>query len=165
MRYYMIAHRRSQRLTQSAMAKRLNISVRLLRMLEEDETVVTHPNIARRVGAEYGLSEEAILMMMPENYRPGDNYDPGKYVEFESADDIFRAYNTVKPQQQRVESPEKLGEKLRQARKEKGLTMQQLADMSGASLSTISQYERGKRRMSDEFRAKLFGVLGINDEG
>ena len=161
MRYFMIAHRRSEKLSRSAMAKRLNISVRLLRMLEEDETVVTHPNIARRVGAEYGLSEDAILMMMPENYCPGDGYDPTKFHEYEHADDIFRAYNTVKPQQ--AESPEKLGEKLRQALKEKGLTIQQLADMSGASLSTISQYERGKRRMSDDIRVKLFGALGIEE--
>ncbi len=52
----------------------------LLRMVESGH--VTHPKIAKKIGKAYKLSKEDIYELMPENYRPGDKYEPDKYVEF-----------------------------------------------------------------------------------
>lgn len=88
-RDYMIKYRQRNGISLEAMAACCKISATLIRLLEEDEDSVTHPNIARRVGAEYELSERRTLMLMPENYRPGKHYDPDKYKITESPEDIF----------------------------------------------------------------------------
>ena len=54
------------------------VSEMLLRMLEKGD--VTHPKIAKKVGIAYELSEEEINELLPLNYRPGEYYNPDKYV-------------------------------------------------------------------------------------
>ena len=79
MREYMIEYRERRRITREAMSKKLRISEKLLAMLEETDTV-TAPSIAERVCKAYKLTEKQYMGMIPENYRPGPNYDPDKYV-------------------------------------------------------------------------------------
>lgn len=95
-REYMTEYRRRKRLSIEDMATRCNVSPGLLRLLEEDENSVTHPNIARRVGAEYEISERRTLKLMPENYRPGKHYDSDKYKITEDPEDIFRLFKVVR---------------------------------------------------------------------
>lgn len=46
-----------------------------------EEGFVTHPDIARRVGSAYGLTEQETEELMPEIHRRSSpNYDPNKYV-------------------------------------------------------------------------------------
>lgn len=91
-RDYMIAFRRRKRITIDQMAAHCKVSVGLISLLEENETSVTHPNIARRVGAEYELSNRRTLMLMPENHRPGKYYDPDKFKITEDPEEIFRSF-------------------------------------------------------------------------
>lgn len=79
-RDYMIQFRTQTGLSVREMARCLKISPKLLEMLEEDDQTVTHPKIARRVAKTYRLTEAQYLSLIPENYRPGPGYDPGKYV-------------------------------------------------------------------------------------
>lgn len=60
------------------MSRKSGASAALLNMLEYGN--VTHPKIAEQVGKAYELSKEDIYELMPENYRPGENYEPDKYV-------------------------------------------------------------------------------------
>ena len=62
------------------MSWRAGTSEVLLRMVENGN--VTHPKIAKQIGRAYELDEEDIYELIPENYRPGEHYDPEKYVEF-----------------------------------------------------------------------------------
>lgn len=62
------------------MSWRAGTSEVLLRMVENGN--VTHPKIAKKIGRAYELDKEDIYELMPENYRPGEHYDPDKYVEF-----------------------------------------------------------------------------------
>lgn len=80
-RDYMIQFRTQTGLSVREMARYLKISPRLLEMLEEDDQAVTHPKIARRVAKTYHLTEAQYLRLIPKNYRPGPEYDPGKYVQ------------------------------------------------------------------------------------
>lgn len=60
-------------------AQALNMSIGLLDMIKEGE--VTHPNIARRIGLYFGLSDEETEELMPEIHRPSSpNYEPDKFV-------------------------------------------------------------------------------------
>lgn len=95
-RDYMVKARKKQKLTITQMAARCAISTGLIRLLEEDETSVTHPNIARRVGEAYGLSNRRTLMLMPEHHRPGKNYNPYKYKIEEDPEDIFRQFKVIR---------------------------------------------------------------------
>lgn len=83
-REYMIEFRKKRCLTFETMAKVCKVSKTLLSMIEASEDVVTHPNIARRIGEKYRLTEAQIEGMMPENYRPSSpEYDPNKYRALE----------------------------------------------------------------------------------
>lgn len=55
-----------------------------------------------------------------------------------------------------------LGQKLKAARKKKGLTQQQLADISHVSLKHIQNCERGKKNPSFEILRALVQVLDIS---
>ena len=57
---------------------------------------------------------------------------------------------------------ERLGEKLKAARKKKGLTQQKLADLSHVSLKHIQNCERGKKNPSFEILQALAKVLDIS---
>lgn len=59
------------------MALYCGVSETLIKMVENG--LVTHPKLAQRIGKEYGLSKKDIYELMPENYRPGPNYNPDKY--------------------------------------------------------------------------------------
>lgn len=67
-------------LTLRAAAKKLQISESLLDMIENGR--VTHPNIAKRIQKLYKLTDEEYYQLIPENYRPGDKYEPTKYVHW-----------------------------------------------------------------------------------
>lgn len=78
-RSYMIERRESFSLTREQMAKKLGISSKLLEMLETDDQCVTHPTFVDRISKAYRLTKTQRTAMLPENHRPGPNYDPDRY--------------------------------------------------------------------------------------
>jgi hypothetical protein len=92
-RTWMIEKRESMGLSREQMAERCNprnkqtgaylhpgqVSEKLIEMLEEDDTCVTHPSIVKRIAKVYGMSKDERLTLLPENHRPGPNYDPDRY--------------------------------------------------------------------------------------
>jgi len=76
----MKAYREKNGYSIEKMSRKSGASEVLLRMLERGN--VTHPKIAEQVGKAYKLSKKDIYELMPENYRPGEHYDPDRYVEF-----------------------------------------------------------------------------------
>jgi transcriptional regulator with XRE-family HTH domain len=56
---------------------------------------------------------------------------------------------------------ERVGPELRRIREEKGLTVEQLAQKSGVSVTTIRVAERGQRAPSDDTVARLARPLGL----
>lgn len=79
-REYMIHYRMRHKLSETEMARRCKISTGLLTDLEENDKYVTHPRIVERVAAAYRLTRQQAEQMLPPNYRPGPDYDPGRYV-------------------------------------------------------------------------------------
>lgn len=75
----MKAYRQAHGYSVEKMSRKSGASAVLLRMIERGN--VTHPKIAEQIGEAYKLSKEDIYELMPENYRPGENYNPDKYVE------------------------------------------------------------------------------------
>lgn len=75
----MKAYRHAHGYSVEKMSRKSGASAVLLRIIERGN--VTHPKIARKIGKAYELSKEDIYELMPENYRPGENYNPDKYVE------------------------------------------------------------------------------------
>ena len=75
----MKAYREKNGYSVERMSRKSGASTVLLRMVENGN--VTHPKIAEKIGKAYKLDKEDIYELMPENYRPGENYDPDKYVE------------------------------------------------------------------------------------
>lgn len=67
-------------LTLRAAAEKIDISEALLSLVENGH--VTHPNIAKRIKRYYKLTNEEYYQLIPENYRPGDKYEPTKYVHW-----------------------------------------------------------------------------------
>lgn len=59
-------------------------------------------------------------------------------------------------------SPERIGQRLRELRKEKGMTILVLAAQSGISAGMISQIERGKSNPSIKTLQSLRAALGVN---
>ena len=55
-----------------------------------------------------------------------------------------------------------IGERIRQARNEKGLTQKQLGSISGTSEITIRQYELGKRQPRIEQLQRIADALNIS---
>jgi transcriptional regulator with XRE-family HTH domain len=58
-------------------------------------------------------------------------------------------------------SEERLGQELRRIREERGLTVEELAEKSGVSVTTIRVVERGAREVLGETVAKLARPLGL----
>lgn len=54
-----------------------------------------------------------------------------------------------------------MGNRIRELRKAKGLTMKQLGEVLDLAESTISQYETGKRQMDNETLLKLGEFFGV----
>lgn len=80
-REYMISYRMQHNLSVTEMARRCEISTGLLTNLEESDKYVTHPKIVERVAVAYRLTRQQAEQMLPLNYRPGPDYDPGRFVE------------------------------------------------------------------------------------
>jgi transcriptional regulator with XRE-family HTH domain len=59
---------------------------------------------------------------------------------------------------------EKVGERIKQARKRKKITMSELADRSGLSTSAISRYERGERKPTFDALSALADALDVSAE-
>ena len=60
-------------------AKNVGVSYGLLWMIREGD--VTHPNIARRIGSYFGLTEDETEELMPEIHRPSSpEYEPDRFV-------------------------------------------------------------------------------------
>ncbi len=55
-----------------------------------------------------------------------------------------------------------LGERLKQLRKEKGLTQRKLAEILNLDDSSISMYERGKTSPPDDIKIKLANFFGVS---
>ena len=79
-REYMIRYRTRKKLTIQQRANQCQVSCDLLMNLEQYEGYVTHPKIVKRVAAAYRLTDQQAACMLPMNYRPGPDYDPGRYV-------------------------------------------------------------------------------------
>jgi len=59
-----------------------------------------------------------------------------------------------------VKNKMSIGNNMRSIRKEKGMTLQQIADIMGCSPQLISQYESGKRQPKLETQKKIAAALG-----
>jgi ribosome-binding protein aMBF1 (putative translation factor) len=55
----------------------------------------------------------------------------------------------------------RVGNLLAAARLKKGLTQKQLADSTDVKQNMISDYEKGKRRLTKQMAVKFAGILGI----
>ena len=58
-------------------------------------------------------------------------------------------------------SEDRLGSELRRIREERGLTVEELAEKSGVSVTTIRSVERGAREARGDTVAKLAKPLGL----
>lgn len=58
-------------------------------------------------------------------------------------------------------TPEQVGQIVRNARKEKGLSQKALSELVGVDQSEISRLERGERRPSEEKQTRIAEALGV----
>ena len=54
------------------------------------------------------------------------------------------------------------GQRLRERRKEMGMSQQDLAKALGVSLSAVSNYENGQNTMREDALLKLFSILDVD---
>ncbi len=73
----MRAYREKHRYSIKTMSMKSGCSEMLLKMVENG--AVTHPKIAEQIKKAYKLNKKDILEIIPENHRPGPNYNPDKY--------------------------------------------------------------------------------------
>jgi HTH-type transcriptional regulator/antitoxin HipB len=57
---------------------------------------------------------------------------------------------------------QRVGQKIREARKAKGLTQKELADKISLSVGTVNQYEVGKQNLTIETIQKVANALGVS---
>lgn len=57
---------------------------------------------------------------------------------------------------------ERVGQQIRDARKEKNLTLKELGEKVGVSESVMSRYEKGKQNLTLETLQKVADALGLN---
>ncbi|GAB4015014.1 hypothetical protein GCM10028808_39170 [Spirosoma migulaei] len=57
---------------------------------------------------------------------------------------------------------QRVGQRIREARKAKGLTQKELADKIGLSVGTVNQYEVGKQNLTIETIQKVADTLGVS---
>lgn len=67
----------------------------------------------------------------------------------------------VSPQEALQQSLAGVGARLRNLRREQGRTLEEVADLVGMSLSTLSRLESGKRKPSLELLLPLAGIYGL----
>lgn len=91
-RQYMIAQRMALGETLPDMARKLKITPLLLGWLEDNDKIVTHPKIVKRIAKAYGLTEEQRVSLLPANHRPGPDYDPGRYA---MPDDMLHSVTVI----------------------------------------------------------------------
>ncbi|MDR1727902.1 MAG: helix-turn-helix domain-containing protein [Acidobacteriota bacterium] len=56
----------------------------------------------------------------------------------------------------------RVGNLLQAARLKKGVTQKQLAESAGIKQNMVSDYEKGRRRLTRPMAAKLAGILGVS---
>jgi len=61
-------------------------------------------------------------------------------------------------------SPLPVGKKISTLRKAKGLTQQELGDLIGISQKQVTDYERGRTRLTDEMLVRFAVVLGTSSD-
>ena len=64
----------------------------------------------------------------------------------------------------RIKNPEDLGTAIRQRRKERGLTQQELADACGCSIMYLSSLERGKQTAEIGIALRIVNTLALDIE-
>lgn len=69
-----------------------------------------------------------------------------------------------KRQRRRVSREESYGQRVARLRRERGISQVELADMLGVDQPTVSDYERGKRRLHGELIAQLVSILGVSSD-
>lgn len=161
----MIRIREGMGLTQQQMAHQLSVSVRLIRLLEEDETGVTAPGIAERVGKAYGLNKQETLLLMRESGRPGDpKYVPDKYRESVNLNGLsttpFMA--SIQPKKTKPHARVWLSPYIRDIVKRAGVTQAQIAEHLGVNASTTLNYINGDASMKPETARKFAELLGVD---
>ncbi|WP_020603043.1 helix-turn-helix domain-containing protein [Spirosoma spitsbergense] len=57
---------------------------------------------------------------------------------------------------------QRVGQRIREARKAKGLTQKELADKISLSVGTVNQYEVGKQNLTIETIQKVANALGVS---
>lgn len=83
----MRAYREKHRYSIKTMSMKSGCSEMLLKMVENG--FVTHPKIAEQIKKAYRLNKKDILEIIPENHRPGPNYNPDKYKTPEKVSKYF----------------------------------------------------------------------------
>lgn len=85
-REWMIEKRKRLGLTRERMARTIRkpgmwkCSEKLLTMLEEDDSMVTHPGVAEIIAEKYGATPEQAEGLLPKHRRVHDpEYEPGRY--------------------------------------------------------------------------------------
>ena len=86
-----------------------------------------------------------------------DSAQCADYLQVKSAQDALRA---TQPRQNNLRM--EIGDVIRQARKKKGLTLEQLAHQVGTDTGNLSRLERGKQGASQELLSKLLSALGLS---
>ena len=161
----MIRIREGMGLTQQQMAHQLSVSVRLIRWLEEDESGVTAPGIAERVGKAYGLNKQETLLLMRESGRPGHpKYVPDKYRESVNLNGLSSTPFTASIQPKKLKPPARvrLSPYIRVIVKGAGVTQAQIAKQLGIHASTTINYINGYASVKPETARKLAKLLGVD---
>jgi transcriptional regulator with XRE-family HTH domain len=63
-----------------------------------------------------------------------------------------------------MSTPQEIGTRIRTARRQRGLTQDQLADQVGVSRSAVAQWETGRTGQVTGNLSRIAGALGINVE-
>ncbi len=63
-----------------------------------------------------------------------------------------------------MSDPNEIGQRIREARKQRGLTQDQLADVVGVSRSAVAQWETGRAGQVTGNLARIADVLGVGVE-
>jgi transcriptional regulator with XRE-family HTH domain len=63
-----------------------------------------------------------------------------------------------------MSTPQDIGTRIRAARRERGLTQDELADQVGVSRSAVAQWETGRTGQVTGNLSRIAGVLGVNVE-
>jgi transposase/transcriptional regulator with XRE-family HTH domain len=77
-------------------------------------------------------------------------------------DSLGKAQTKEEAAEARLASTETLGQELRRIRRQKGITLDLLSQMTGIYRSSLSRYETGQRHLTPAHRSQLAQALGID---